>query len=430
MSLLPLATKYVGSLKIFGWIAILMGYIMDFIYEVLYAIGINNIGIAIIVFTLLIYTCMLPLTYKQQKFSRLMKVMNPELQALQEKYKDRKDADAQQEMMAEQQDIYAKYGVSASGSCVQSLLSLLILFPLYRVIYNVPAYVTRVKETLMPAVEGIMSVENYKYTFDQAVSGFSISLANIGVSDASITGMEDADIPNRIVDILYKLSPDNWDTLIETFSSVDLASVETSFNQINNFCLLNITNSPQYILTHAFSNGQILLCIMALMIPVLAAATQFLNLKLTPQSGDGNDMASQQMKQMNIMMPIISLIFCFTLPVGLGLYWISGAVIRSIYQVILNRHFDKIDIDAIIAKNQDKVNKRKEREGINREQVRAAARVNTRNLSVSSDITEAERTRLLDEAAEIKKNAAPGSLAQRAGIVKEFNERNSRKGSS
>lgn len=48
---------------------------------------------------------------------------------------------------------------------------------------------------------------------------------------------------------------------------------------------------------------------------------------------------------------------CFTVPVGLGIYWIASAVVRSIQQFFLNKHFDKIDLDDIIAKNQEKAKK-------------------------------------------------------------------------
>ena len=429
MNLLPLATQYVGSMKIFGWIAIGVGWVMNLVYEGLKMIGIENIGVSIIVLTVLIYTLMLPLTYRQQKFSKLMQIMNPELKKMQEKYKDRKDQAAQQEMMEEQQQIYDKYGVSPTGSCVQSMLSLFILLPLYRVIYNVPAYVTSVKETLMPAVEGIMATDGYQSIFDEVVSDFSISLANIGVSDVTISSLAEEDIPNRIVDILYKLSPDNWSALSDAFSNVELGTVQSAFNQINNFCLLNITNSPQYIFTHNISGGSLLLAILAIMVPVLAGITQWIGLKVIPQtSTDANDPTTQQMKTMNMMMPLISVFFCFTLPVGLGIYWITGAIIRTIYQLLMNRIFSNMDIDAIIEKNQAKAEAKKEKRGINQEQVREAARINTRNLSVSSSITEEERNRLLAEADEINKNAREDSLAHKAALVKEYNERNSRKG--
>ncbi len=412
-------TAYVGSMKIFGWIAIGIGKIMDVLYEGLHAVGINNIGIAIIILTVLIYTAMLPLTYKQQKFSRLSSKMSPELKALQEKYKGKTDTASRQLMMQEQQEIYDKYGISPTGSCVQSFISILVLFPLYRVIYNVPAYVTRVKETLMPAVDGIISTDNYKSLFDSVVADFDISLRNIGVSDISISSLDDADIPNRIVDILYKCSPSNWDSLASAFSSVDLESVESSFNDINNFLFMNITNSPQYTISHA--NGSIGLIILAILVPVLAGATQLLNFKLMPQNGAANDEMAKQMRTMNYTMPLISVFFCFTLPFGLGIYWITGALIRSVYQVILNKHFDKIDLNDIIEENREKAQKKKEKRGLNLEQMQEAARMSTRSLKNSS-LSEEERQKLLDAAWEIKKDAVPGSMAAKADIVRKFNE--------
>ena len=137
-------------------------------------------------------------------------------------------------------------------------------------------------------------------------------------------------------------------------------------------------------------------------------------------------MMAQQMKTMNIMMPLMSIFFAFTLPVGLGIYWITGAIIRSIYMVLFNKHFEKMDMDAIIEANREKAAKKKEKRGINQERVRQAAQVNARQIKTSS-VSEEERDRQLAEANEIKKNAVKGSLAQRASIVKEFNERNNRK---
>ena len=53
--------------------------------------GIQNIALCIILFTFIIYILMLPLTYKQQKFSRLSQEMQPEVNAIREKYKNKKD---------------------------------------------------------------------------------------------------------------------------------------------------------------------------------------------------------------------------------------------------------------------------------------------------------------------------------------------------
>ena len=72
---------------ILGPVAKLLGYIMEGIFFVIDKIGIPNIGLAIILFTIVIYLLLMPLTIKQQKFSKLQVKMNPELQAIQKKYK-------------------------------------------------------------------------------------------------------------------------------------------------------------------------------------------------------------------------------------------------------------------------------------------------------------------------------------------------------
>ena len=153
-------TQYNG--KILGPIAKVLGWIMNGIYYVLNSLfGIENIGLCIIILTLIIYACLFPLTYKQQKFSKLSQKMNPELQAIQKKYKNKRDQVSMQKMQEETQMVYQKYGVSPTGSCIQMLIQMPILFALYRVFLNVPAYVPAVKEkfeqleTPMAALEKI-----------------------------------------------------------------------------------------------------------------------------------------------------------------------------------------------------------------------------------------------------------------------------------
>ena len=54
------------------------------------------------------------------------------------------------------------------------------------------------------------------------------------------------------------------------------------------------------------------------------------------------------MKTMNTVMPLMSAFFCFTFPVGLGIYWIASAVVRSIQQLLINRHLNKMNIDDLV----------------------------------------------------------------------------------
>jgi YidC/Oxa1 family membrane protein insertase len=197
----------------------------------------------------------------------------------------------------------------------------------------------------------------------------------------------------------------------------------------------------------AFAVGNYLLLIGAVLIPVLAALTQWINYKLMPQadtdnkskqnSNDTAEAMQQSMKTMNTVMPIMSAWFCLTLPSGMGLYWIVGAICRSIQQVLINKHIDKMDIDAEIAKNEEKYKEKLRKQGIDPAKLNAAARTNTKNLSsktsyqnntskkpVKTDEEKAEDIRKSTEY--YNKNAKPNSIASKANMVKQYNEKNNK----
>ena len=121
-----------SSVPIIGQVASIMGWIMDGIYRVLDLVGIQNLGLCIIIFSIIIYALMTPLQVKQQKFSKLSSVMQPELQKIQKKYKDKKDQASVQKMQEETQLVYQKYGVSPTGSCVQLLIQFPVLMALWQ----------------------------------------------------------------------------------------------------------------------------------------------------------------------------------------------------------------------------------------------------------------------------------------------------------
>ena len=203
-------------------------------------------------------------------------------------------------------------------------------------------------------------------------------------------------------------------------------------SHVNQFLTLNISDTPLEIIKSGFANHSYLIAVLALLIPVISYLTQVLSIKLMPTaSGSDNDQMAQQMKMMNRTMPLFSLVMCFTVPVGLGIYWIASAVVRSIQQFVLNKHFDKIDLDDIIAKNQEKAKKRREKMGISENQITNAARMNTRQVSApspkSSVKTTAEKELEAEKAAAKKANARPDSMAAKANLVRDFNERNNKK---
>lgn len=436
-----------NSTPIFQYVVKLLGVIMNVIFEFLDLIGIPNIGLSIILFTIVIYLLLMPLTIKQQKFSKLSAKMNPEIQAIQAKYKGKQDNESMLAMNAETKQVYAKYGVSPSGSCVQLLIQMPILFALYRVIYSMPAYVTKLGDAFGVLADKIMSVaDGVEY-----VKG--MSAAAYYAKNFDIAG----NTRNAIIDTLNKVSSTDMATLSEKFGLADLTyngslilsngSTRGLIDTYNNFLGLNIGNTPMDTITSSFASNNYLLLIGAVMIPVLAALTQWINYKLMPQApsndnsnakkGDMADSMQQSMKMMNTVMPIMSAWFCLTLPAGMGLYWVIGAVVRSIQQIAINKHIDKMDVDAEIAKNIEKYNEKMKKKGIDPAKLNAAARTNTKNISSKTAYkntasnkpakTAEEKAAAIKESTEYyNKNAKPGSLAAKANMVKQYNEKNNK----
>ena len=422
METMILATK--SGTPIIGQIAIVMGWIMNAIYKVLDAVGIQNIGLCIIIFSILIYLCMTPLQIKQQKFSKLSAIMQPEIQKIQKKYQGKKDQDSMMKMQEETQAVYQKYGVSATGSCVQLAIQMPILFALYQVIQNIPAY-----------VGSVYNVFNGVCTKILAVDGFTDIINNF-IADNKMTRVrqvtENAD---SIVDFLYALSPSQWESLqnISQFSgfSDQISKTASEIQKMQTFGVLNIADQPlSYIKT-----GSIILIIAALAIPLLSWATQMLNLKLMPQAapsgnGDNNAMASS-MKTMNTVMPLMSAFFCFTFPVGLGIYWIASAVVRSIQQVLINRHLNKMNIDDLVNENMRKMEAKRAKEGLPPQKITNQAHQSVRNINKidkgMSGSDEAVRAKKVEEAYQNASHAKAGSITAKANMVRDFEERNKKK---
>ena len=415
-------TQYPGA--ILGPIAKVLGFVMNGIYYILSAIGINNIGLSIIILTVIIYTLMLPLTYRQQKFSYISRIMNPELKAIQEKYKGKKDDNSMLAQNEETRAIYDKYGVSASGSCIQLLIQMPILFALYRVLNNVPAYVDNVRAVFAPLADAIQGTTGYQDKMTDLVTS-----QNLAVLGTDFTATDNLVLNNYIIDVLYKLSNTGWEELTKVFLNISdtIAGVKAEVGNINYFLGLNIGYSPWDILRRAFDEQQYVLMVGVILVPVISYITQILNIKLMPQADNGgNDQMTQQMKTMNRIMPLFSFAMCFTVPVGLGLYWIASALVRVVQQLAFNKYFQTINIDAIIEKNKEKA-KKKAQKRADYAKIYASANTSTKkNTNISGNLSASDQDEKLNSAREITAKAKPGSMAARANMVKEFNEKNTK----
>ena len=410
---------------IIGDIARILGWIMNVLFNFLDQVfGIQNIGLCIILFTIIIYLLMLPLTIKQQKFSKFSAKMNPELKAIQKKYANKKDEMSMLAMNEETKAVYAKYGVSPTGSCLQLLIQMPILFALYQVIMRVPAYVDGVKNVFTELASEFMNTAG-GVEFMQELSQNGAMTAYIG---------KDFTQTNTVIDILYRLQETGkatWMMLADQFPSMDalIESTHASISHLNDFILINIANSPMNMIKSGLSTGQYLMVFGAILVPVLAALTQWLNVAMMPQqtSNDPNDTMASTLKPMTITMPLMSAWFCLSLTVGMGLYWIMGAVVRGIQQFLINKHLDKMDIDAIVKKNIEKNEKLREKKGLPPQKDVNLAKTNMRaydSEKKKNHMTEEEKKAAMEIATNYYKNAdKPGSLASKADMVRKFNEK-------
>ncbi|MBU9725741.1 YidC/Oxa1 family membrane protein insertase [Diplocloster modestus] len=422
---------------IIGPIAKVLGWILDKIYIFLDTVfHVQNISVCIIIFTIVIYMCMLPLTVKQQKFSKLSAKMNPELMAIQKKYKNKKDQNSMMAMNEETKALYAKYGVSPTGGCLQLVIQMPILFALYRVIMNVPAYVASVKDMFMGLVEHIYSIPNYQDLVTEMAKNAKVVTTNFDTAEAA---------KNTIVDVLYKLQSADWSTLsakITDFAGGSqsgleqlVSSTSQQLTHINNFFGINIADAPWTIIKTEMATGIGIGIVIAIAIPVLSALTQMLSIKLMPQpaaTGDNNTMNST-MKSMNLMMPIMSAVFCFTFPIGLGIYWVASAVARAVQQIAINKYMDRVDIEQLIAKNAEKAAKKREKKGLPPQKVNTVARQSLRNIEDTTAkkkvMSSEEREAAIQKSTDFYKNneAKPGSIASKARMVQQFNDKNKKK---
>ena len=237
-----------STTPIISWICDLFGFIINGIYTGLEAIGIPNIGLAIIFYTILVWMLLTPLNQSSRNFSKMTAVMQPEIQKIQKKYKGKKDQLSAQKMNEETMAVYEKYGVSPTGSCGQLLIQFPLIIALYQIIYRIPAYITSVRQIFDGLVEKIMGVNGFMETVNDFIISNKVAVTQLSEKAPSIS--------NQLVDFLYKLNPAQWGELAEVdkFSSFSDVITTTAANSahVNQFLGMDISNTPWNIMKESF----------------------------------------------------------------------------------------------------------------------------------------------------------------------------------
>ena len=330
-----------SSTPVIGWISTLLGYVIDIIFRLLDLVGIQNIGLSIIIFTVFVRLIMTPLTIKQQKFTKINQAMQPEITKIQKKYRNKKDQASLAKQNEEIQAVYEKYGTSPTGGCAQILIQFPIFLAFFNVVRNVPAYIPQVKDIYMTAVTAIQQTPGYVDTINKIADG---------VHSSYISELPNNATSNQIIDVLNYFTADAWGQLADAMPSISgvIESVHHQVAGINNFIFgINVAQAPGFRLS------------VYLLIPILAALFQFLTTKTMKQPDMGDNPAAGMTKSMTYVMPLMSFYFCLVAPAGMGLYWATSALFMCIQQIIVDKYMEHADLDKMIEKNREKAAKKK-----------------------------------------------------------------------
>lgn len=361
---------------ILGPVCWLFGHIFELIYKFVGFItpgGVVNLSVCVILFTFFIRLFLFPVNFKQQKSAKVMNFIQPEINKATKKYKGKTDQDSMMKKNEETMRIQKKYGVSMTAGCLPAILQLPVFYGLYRVIQNIPAYVSdmRVKyEFIVDALKtatfngSSLGLDNKATYIDiiNAVATDADGKVNTAMASANIMMRNVADgkvSDNLVIDVLDKMSSTDWNQLLDVvkFKTNDITNTVTgyidNFQHMNNFLFgLNISEAPGWKLT------------IALIIPLLSAFLQYLTSKIGQLNSNNasNDAMQNQMngmmKFMTLFFPIMSFFICISCPIAIGLYWIIGAVISIATQLIVNSYYNKCDMEKVLEKCKEKASKK------------------------------------------------------------------------
>ncbi len=293
-----------------NFISIPFGWIMNFCYNI-----VQNYGIALILFTLITKILLFPLSVKQHKSTARMAVLNPKLAAIRKKYGNNKEKINQETMQ-----LYADENINPMGGCLPVLIQMPILLGLYGVIYAPLTHVLRIKDDII--TKAINIIKDGGETFKAIVNNPSFkSRPELYVVDA------------------VKNNPDAFNAL----GSDAIQKIE-GFN--NTFLGINLGDIPSF-------TWNILI-----LIPILSFATNILLTIYTQHKSKQNNPSAQQMgmgiNTVLFIMPVISAIFTFQFPAGVGVYWIFSTVFSLLQTILLYKIYNPKRVAAMVEKEKEK----------------------------------------------------------------------------
>jgi len=309
-----------------------LGFIISTIYDL-----VQNYGLAIILFTIIVKLLLLPLQIKSQKAMKKQQKIQPIIAELQKKY-----ANDQQRLQTEMMKVYKENNVSMTGGCLPLLIQMPILIGLYNVIQRPLTYIKGIN------FNDAAVLENVKQVITEMTEKFPDIIGNV------------ANMAAEQIVKTYQIQLATWSELLG--KTADLGW-DVNFN----FLGINLSKIPSASITPILSgNFSDLSTVLLILIPALAIFTTWLSMKQTqsntPSNNSADDTAQSMTKSMSLMMPIMTGFFTFTLPSGIGIYWIISSITQMLQYFFLNKYFETKEDDFVVtvpAKNRKNSKKRR-----------------------------------------------------------------------
>ena len=338
----------------------------------------GNYGAAILLFALAVNLILTPFQAKSKKGMMRQTRLQPKLQELQRRHEGN-----QQKLNEEMQKLYREEGVNPMSGCLWSLIPFPFLIALYSVIRQPFSRMMFAADGVLDAVRTFFTEQGWYTAPARTDAYFEIKLANI--------------------------MHEHWDETISHLQGLGLSTKEL-VNLDFSFLGVNLGNVPWDTMKLIFAGtAAISFAVIGLaLIPLISAALSWLGMKVANLSNPqtGVDKAAQsQMQTMNLMMPLMSLWFCFIMPAAMGVYWIGNSVFGMVRDYVLTKIYKKKLDEEDAERNAARQAREKEMEErrIETERLRAEGKTEKNANTSKKKIQQNEKQRNAERSAAIAK---------------------------
>jgi len=321
---------------IIGPLSSFFGAILDFLYNIAYAITpteAHTLGISIIFLTFAARILTFPLTFKSQKSMQAMQKLQPEMERIKKKYENQKDPDSQKKMGQEINKLYSENGANPIAGCVPIFIQFPIFMALFYIMNQPYRFIARlgvIYNQLAQNLIGIFDIGADGLAWNQEVFDLvrDISIPKIP-GNMTLSLADYADLSK----VLARFTPDDWDILMASLSPEALSLIQP---------LLESKVATEYFMGITLV-ANVGFSFPAILIPVACVAFTFFASYMSTKQQPKSDNPNQKMQQnmMLIVMPVMMGAITFGMPAGVGLYWATSSAIQIVQQHFTTKYFNR-----------------------------------------------------------------------------------------